>query len=87
MEFHELLAVLILIASLVGATMKIIMAIRKKAERAVYAIISAFLLYFAGFYFYIIVYDPQINDVTATFGRAGILLLIIGLIMQAIVRW
>jgi hypothetical protein len=87
MEFHEVLAVLILIASLVAAGMKIRLAIVKKVERVVYAMISAFLLYFAGFYLYIITFDPPITKISATYGRVGILLLIVGLIMQAILNW
>jgi hypothetical protein len=87
MELHDVLAVLILVASIIAAALKFGLAIRKRTERAVYAIIGVFLLYFAGFYTYLLLCDPPITDVTATLGRAGILLIVVGLIMQAIVRW
>jgi hypothetical protein len=64
-------------------------AIRIKTLRRVFGLISAFCLYMTGLYSYILISDPDITANTAALGRAGVTLLLAGIIMLTLLidRW
>jgi hypothetical protein len=83
MTTYDLLTVINILASGGATLLLIVLAIRRR-HKFVYSLVALFTAYMFVFYSYILICDPVISVVTAGVGRAGILLLLAGICMLAI---
>ena len=63
----------------------IILADRRKLSRLAYVFVALFCIPAIVLYLYLLIFDPAISIVTATFGRAAVSMLLVGIIILEIV--